>query len=90
MLTKGALPEIRVFSSEFSDPDGSYQGMKECLKARIRMQRKIISKNFLVKLQKRKVGTSEIEATATRYIYGEEAKDAHYTPKSVQTIFRQQ
>ena len=73
MLTRGTLPRIRHLSSQFSDPYGSYGGMRDSLKARIRLQRKIISRNFLVKLHKRKVGTGEIEAAAKRNIYGEDA-----------------
>ena len=72
MITKGTLPRIRSLSSEFSDPYGSYGGIRDSLKARIRLQKKIISRNFLTKLHKRKVGTGEIEAAAKRNIYGED------------------
>ena len=73
MLTRGTLPKLRLLSAKFSDPDGSYWGMKNNLKSRIRLQRKKISRNFLVKLLKKKVGTGEIEAAARRNIYGEDA-----------------
>ena len=53
-----------------SNPDGLYWGMKTYLKARIRLQKKIISRNFLAKLCKKKVGTGEIEACAKRNVYG--------------------
>ena len=77
MLTKGTLPKTRALSLDFSDPRGSYWGMKDSLKARVRLQRKIISRNFLTKLHKKKVGTGEIEFAAKRN-------------KSVQPVFRQQ
>jgi hypothetical protein len=76
MLTNGTLPKIRRLSSSFSDPNGSFGGMRDSLKARVRLQRKIISRNFLAKLHKKKVGTGEIEAAAKRVIYGEDAWNA--------------
>ena len=75
MLTRGTLPKLRNLSSKFSDPNGSYWGMNTYLKTRVRLQRKIISRNFLAKLQKKKVGTPEIEGTAMRNIYGSEHRN---------------
>ena len=75
MLTSGTLPKLRYFSSDFSDPDGLFWGMKTYLKARVRLQRKTISRNFLTKLLKNRVGTPEIESTAMRNIYGSEHRN---------------
>ena len=74
MLTKGTLPKTRKLASDFSDPNGSFGGMRDSLKARVRLQRKIVSRNFLAKLHKRKVGTGEIEAAAKRNFYGMDAR----------------
>ena len=68
MLTTGTLPRIGYLSRQFSDPYGSYGVMRDSLKARIRLQKKIISRNLLTILHKRKVGTGEIEAAAKRNI----------------------
>ena len=76
MLSQGTLPKIRTFSSGFSDPNGSYWGMNESVKARVRLQKKIITRNFLTKLQKKKVGTGEIEVAAKRNIFGNDAHEA--------------
>ena len=70
MLTSGTLPKVRHFASKLSDPDGSYWGMKTYLKTRIRLQQKIISRNFLTKLHKKRVGTGEIENAARRNVFG--------------------
>ena len=40
------------------------------MKARIKLQRKIISRNFLSKLFKKKVGTGEVESLAKRNVFG--------------------
>ena len=85
MLTQGTLPKLRDFSTKFSNPDGLYWGMKTYLKARIRLQKKIISRNFLAKLCKKKVGTGEIEACAKRNVFGpddDENSDSRNPPQT--------
>ena len=88
MLMKGTLPKIRTFSTDFSDPNGSYWGMKNTLKSRVRLQRKIISRNFLTKLHKRKVGTGEIEYAAKKNVFGEDASNANRTKEVEKEVVR--
>ena len=70
MLTSGTLPKVWCLAGQFSDPEGSYWGMRKYLKARTRLHRKVISRNFLAKLYKKKVGTGEIENAAIRNVFG--------------------
>ena len=84
MLTQGTLPKLREFSTKFSNPDGLYWGMKTYLKARIRLQKKIISRNFLSKLHKKKVGTGEIEACAKRNVFGSDVTENSVRNKLVE------
>ena len=84
MLSRGTLPKLREFSTKFSNPDGLYWGMKSYLKSRIRLQRKIISRNFLSKLLKKKVGTGEIEACAKKNVFGSDSAEKSIRNKLVE------
>ena len=84
MLSQGTLPKLRNFSNKFSNPDGLYWGIKAYLKARVRHQRKIISRNFLTKLHKKNIGTGEIEACAKRNVYGDDVIENKVRSKHVE------
>ena len=58
--------------------------MKMYMKARIRLQKRIISRNFLSKLFKKKVGTGEVESLAKRNVFGSDNADREIRNKMVE------
>jgi hypothetical protein len=64
------LQQIRNLTMNSSDPRGSYNVMRDSMRAKLKMQNKYCNKNLLFMCKSRKIGTPEIESNARGKIFG--------------------
>ena len=70
LLNVTALSQLRQLATFCSDPEGSYMAMRNSLRARLKVQNKIININLIKECMKKGVGLEEVEATARKVTYG--------------------
>ena len=73
MISLQALAKLHRLAALTSDPNRAYLALKNPLKTKLKLQKKLTVWNLLRKLNVESVGTNEIEALAKKNIFGHEA-----------------